>query len=86
VREYYGADIAARDAARLNIPISINNLAPGMVLHSNIETRDGTPILRAGHHITEMTLEKIKNFARVSGIKEPLFVEGPESTPVPPAG
>jgi hypothetical protein len=26
-----------------------------------------------------MTLEKIKNFDLVSGIKEPLFVEGPES-------
>jgi hypothetical protein len=33
-----------------------------------------------------MTLEKIRNFDRVSGLKEPLFVEGPELTPAPPAG
>ena len=86
VREYYGAGQAARDAARSSISVSVNDLVPGMVLHSNIETKDGTLILRAGNHITEMTLEKIKNFDRVSGIKEPLFVEGPESVPAPPAG
>jgi hypothetical protein len=50
-----------------------------MVLRSNIETKEGTLILSTGHHITEMTLEKIKNFARVSGIREPIFVEGPET-------
>ena len=80
VREYYGAGQAARDATRSSISISVNDLASGMVLHSNIETKDGILILCAGHHITEMTLEKIKNFDRVSGIKEPLFVEGPEAT------
>ena len=80
VRVYYGAGQAARDATRSSISISVNDLASGMVLHSNIETKDGILILCAGHHITEMTLEKIKNFDRVSGIKEPLFVEGPEAT------
>jgi len=51
-----------------------------MVLRSNIETKKGTLILCAGHHLTEMTLEKIKNFALISGLKEPLFVEAPESS------
>jgi response regulator RpfG family c-di-GMP phosphodiesterase len=78
VRDYYGLAHAARDTARPSISISIRDLAPGMVLHSNIETKDGTLILCSGHHLTEMTLEKINNFALVSGIKEPLFVEGPE--------
>ena len=77
VREHYGVALAARDAARQNISIMIRDLSPGMVLHSNIETKDGTLILRAGHHITEMNLERIKNFDLVSGIKEPLFVEKP---------
>jgi response regulator RpfG family c-di-GMP phosphodiesterase len=80
VRGYYGVGMAARDATRQSISISIHDLAPGMVLHSNIQTKDGTLIVCAGYHITEMTLEKIKNFDRVSGIKEPLFVEGPEPT------
>jgi response regulator RpfG family c-di-GMP phosphodiesterase len=86
VRAYYGVGKAASDAARPSISISVNELVPGMVLRSNIESRDGTLILPAGHHITEMTLEKIKNFDRVSGIKEPLFVEGPEPTASEPAG
>ena len=83
VREFYGLAAAARDAARSSISISIHDLAPGMVLRSNIETKDGLLILCAGHHITEMTLEKIRNFESVYGIKEPLFVEAPESAAPP---
>jgi hypothetical protein len=79
VREYYGVAVAARDAACPSISISISDLTPGMVLRSKIETKEGTLILCAGHHITEMNLEKIKNFDIVFGIKEPLFVEGPEA-------
>jgi response regulator RpfG family c-di-GMP phosphodiesterase len=77
VRKYHGLELAARDSARQSISIAIRDLAPGMVLHSNVETKDGTLILCAGHHLTEMTVEKIHNFDLVSGIKEPLFVEGP---------
>jgi len=79
VREYYGVAVAAPDATRPNISIGLSDLAPGMVLHSNIETKEGTLILCAGSHLTEMTLEKIKNFDLVFGIKQPLFVEAPES-------
>ena len=79
VREYYGVGAVARDAAGPGISISICDLSPGMVLHSNVETKAGAVILHAGHYLTEMTLEKIKNFNRVSGVKEPLFVESPES-------
>lgn len=79
VRAYYGIASAARDNhARPSISISIDDLATGMVLRSNIITKEGTLILSSGHHITEMTLEKIKNFERVSGIQEPIFVEAPE--------
>lgn len=79
VREYYGVGAVARDAAGPGISISICDLSPGMVLHSNVETKAGAVILHAGHYLTEMTLEKIKNFNRVTGVKEPLFVESPES-------
>ena len=79
VREYYGLAASARNAACPCISIALSDLAPGMVLRSNIETKDGLLILGAGNHLSEMTLEKIKNFARASGLKEPLFVESPES-------
>jgi hypothetical protein len=81
VGEYYGVATTAREQGSANISIALADLAPGMVLHSNIETKDGLLIFCAGQHLTEMTLEKIKNFAQFSGIKEPLFVESPESAP-----
>jgi response regulator RpfG family c-di-GMP phosphodiesterase len=75
VREFYGASVTGKDVVSPGISISIRDLSPGMTLLSNIETKDGTLILGVGHHITEMNLEKIKNFNLVSGIKEPVLVE-----------
>jgi len=62
--------------ARLSISVAARELANGMVLRSNVETKDGILILRVGHQINEMTLEKILNFESVVGIKEPIMVEG----------
>jgi hypothetical protein len=76
VKNFYEESVA--QTIRSDLPIAISDLAPGMVLRSNIETTEGTLILCAGHHLTEMTLEKIKNFERISGIKQPVFVEMPE--------
>jgi response regulator RpfG family c-di-GMP phosphodiesterase len=78
VREFYGVAMVARDASSSSVSIAICDLTPGMVLRSKIETKDGTLILCEGHHITEMNLEKIKNFDLAFGIKEPLFVECPQ--------
>jgi response regulator RpfG family c-di-GMP phosphodiesterase len=78
VREFYGMGATARAATGPSLSISICDLSPGMVLHANVETKEGTVILYAGHYLTEMTLEKIKNFDRVAGLKEPLLVEVPE--------
>ena len=83
VREYYGLSFRQRDAESSDLLISLSDLAPGMVLSANVETRDGLLILCAGHQITEVTLEKVKNFALVSGIKEPLQVENPGRAPDP---
>jgi response regulator RpfG family c-di-GMP phosphodiesterase len=63
------------EAPRLSRSAQFAELAPGMVLRSNVETRDGTLVLSVGHQLTEMTLEKLRNFARVVGIKEPIQVE-----------
>lgn len=53
----------------------LSDLRPGMVLYSDIHTRDGALVLSAGHQISEISLEKIQNFEQLSGIKEPVFVE-----------
>ena len=80
VKTYYGITTVASETSRPSISVALLDLAPGMVLRSCIETKDGTLILSAGHPLSEMTLEKIRNFERISGIKEPIFVEAPEST------
>jgi response regulator RpfG family c-di-GMP phosphodiesterase len=77
VRGYYGLALCERDAGNSDIFISLCDLAAGMVLRANIETSDGTLILCSGHQLTEMTLEKVRSFALVSGIKEPIQVENP---------
>ena len=86
VRTCHGITATARNSGRSNISVVLLDLAPGMVLHSNVETRDGTLILSAGHQLSEMTLEKIRNFDRLSGIKEPIFVEAPEPAALEPGG
>jgi response regulator RpfG family c-di-GMP phosphodiesterase len=61
-------------AANLSIEVGVNDLVKGMVLRSNMETKEGTLILPAGHQISEMTLIKIRNFDSVVGIKTPILV------------
>ncbi len=87
------------EVAKRTIAVTVEDLVPGMVLCSNVETKDesrtrgqlarsmllhanvesnGTIILvPAGLQINEMTLERIHNFERIFGIKEPILVEAP---------
>ena len=79
VRAYYGdATSKTADAPRTTIPLPLKDLSAGMVLRSNVETVDGMLILASGHQLNEMTVEKIKNFGQVVGIKEPILVETTE--------
>ena len=63
--------------------VPCKDLIPGMLLRSNIKTTDGTLILSAGHKITPLTLEKIRNFALTVGIAEPVLIESQASAPLP---
>jgi response regulator RpfG family c-di-GMP phosphodiesterase len=65
-----------------SIAVNVNDLSPGMVLYSNVLTKDGVLIITAGHEINEMTLEKILNFQSLSGISEPIFVINPHAEDV----
>lgn len=51
------------------------DLAPGQVLLSAVMTNDGVLIVPAGTEISQMLIEKLKNFAALSGIKEPIYVK-----------
>jgi response regulator RpfG family c-di-GMP phosphodiesterase len=58
-------------------PISITfaELRAGHLLRSNIETKDGLLIVTAGHRITAPLIERLRNFAQVTGIREPILIE-----------
>ena len=60
------------------ISIAAADLASGMTLGSDVQTKDGTLILSAGHAINEMILERIRNFKALYGVKEPIFVRAPQ--------
>lgn len=72
-----GAPDSSAKQAPKNVSVTVKELVSGMVLHSNVITKDGVMILSAGHEINQMTLEKIRNFESVSGIQEPIFVTDP---------
>ncbi len=55
--------------------ITLKELIAGQILTSNLETKDGLLIYPTGTKVTPMVLEKLRNFAKVSGIKEPIRVE-----------
>jgi response regulator RpfG family c-di-GMP phosphodiesterase len=56
------------------ISIGIDDLVIGMTLASDVIARDGTLVLSTGHYISQMILERIRNFTSLYGIKGPIFV------------
>jgi response regulator RpfG family c-di-GMP phosphodiesterase len=70
--------IVAR-AETQSVAVTVKDLNPGMVLYSNVLTKDGVLIITAGHEINEMTLQKIHNFESLSGIREPIYVINPQA-------
>ncbi len=77
VRSYFGLLQNEHNECEKKISIHAVDLAIGMTLASDVETKDGTLILSKGHYITEMILERIGNFNKLYGIKEPIFVQTP---------
>ena len=57
-------------------PICFKELRVGHVLKTNVMTADGTLIVTAGTEVSQVVMEKLHNFADLSGIKEPIYVEG----------
>lgn len=56
------------------IPYKVGDLRPGLVLHSTVETVRGLRLLSAGVTISAPMLEKIRNHAELTGIKEPVEI------------
>ncbi|MBI4657467.1 MAG: response regulator [Verrucomicrobia bacterium] len=62
------------ESAKSSQAILARELAPGQVLLSPVATNDGVLIVPAGTEVSQMLIEKLKNFAAFSGIKEPIYV------------
>jgi response regulator RpfG family c-di-GMP phosphodiesterase len=74
--------LSAPTAVKVSVKaISLKELSIGHVLCSNVETADGVLIVCAGTKVTQMALEKLRNFAQIQGIKEPLHIQVQELEP-----
>lgn len=60
--------------------VSVRGLRIGHVLASDVYTANGKLLITAGHRVSEALLERIRNFAEVTGIREPIFVEVTSAT------
>jgi hypothetical protein len=67
----------ARPVEKELVHIMAKDLRIGHVLMDNIVTKDGILLISSGHVISGATLEKIRNFTIITGIKEPIAVENP---------
>ncbi len=55
--------------------ISIKDLCVRHLLVDKIETLDGVMLVGGGTLVTPMLLEKLKNFAAINGIREPIYIQ-----------
>ncbi len=76
VGAFFGGTESGRAAAPPAVPVAAKDLKAGMLLRSDVLTKDGARVLPAGHHLNKLSLEKIQNFLQISGIKEPILVDG----------
>jgi response regulator RpfG family c-di-GMP phosphodiesterase len=56
--------------------VPFNDLRVGHLLMTDVLTRDGTKIIMAGTTVTPVLMAKLRNFASLGGIQEPILVAG----------
>jgi response regulator RpfG family c-di-GMP phosphodiesterase len=63
-------------ATRPVIPLMVHELQPGVVLVSDIKTKNGDILLvSAGNRLTEIMVSRLNNYANFEPIKEPIYVQ-----------
>jgi CheY-like chemotaxis protein len=59
--------------------LRVRDLGPGMILASDVKTRDGALVLTKGHELSEVLLARLTQFAASRGIQEPVLVQIPSA-------
>ncbi len=57
------------------ISASVDELHAGQILRSDIETIEGALLLSAGQRLSLVHINRLRNYAKLTGIKEPIQVE-----------
>jgi response regulator RpfG family c-di-GMP phosphodiesterase len=77
LRATWGADRNSRDGERR---MTVATLAIGHVLAQPVLTTEGTVLLVAGQEITAPVLERLRNFAKTVGVRDPIVVQGEKTS------
>jgi hypothetical protein len=57
--------------------LRVRELQPRMILDEDVNTADGTLVLQAGHELSAIVIERLRQFASSRGLAEPIRVRVP---------
>ncbi len=55
---------------------TLSNLGVGQILAANVETTEGILVVSAGTELTTIVLQRLRNFAELNPVREPIYVQG----------
>lgn len=77
------AKCLVKDSGGLQGGVAVNELRVGQILVSDVVSKDKVLIVSAGNKISKIILEKVRNFAELGGVEEPIFVKEADEEPPP---
>ena len=67
---------------RYRFSAGVQDLRPGQILMGDVVTTEGTLLVAAGKALTETVVERLRNFAQIVGVREPIEIESRLPKPV----
>jgi hypothetical protein len=65
----------AVSAERQVFTLSVNQLKAGQVTVSDIHSRTGVTLLGGGSRLTEMMLQRLRNYSSLGDVQEPILIQ-----------
>ena len=60
--------------------LTVNQLKVGQVTVTDIHSRAGMSLLSSGSRLSEMVIQRLKNYASLGDVQEPILVQDPSMT------